>query len=423
MSRVRHHTVAAALLLCAALAAPAPAQLGLGAGAGREGRDLLLVRTARLQTRGVLTVRLAAEYFESTDASFAFTGGAVGDYTTLRLGARYGVSAWLEACADIPARRAAWEGGDGGATDVTGLDSPVVGFKLAVPSPGDVVSLALSGRACLPIGDDLSVTGSAGEVVHLGGGSGADVEAMLLATADLTRVFPLRLHANVGWLFRTSERTGRRFFPEYYPPSPDSATDNDALILRGAVEFPGRDVDLFTEFRGDLTNGRDLVALKENPLMIMPAARVRFGDGWAATAGVAFGISGDDRDTPDFDPHEAYPDWTATVTVSYAWPVFAADTDGDGIPDFRDECPDAAEDVDGFNDGDGCPDLDNDADGIPDGFDGQPLLMEDYDGFEDDDGVPDLDNDGDGIVDERDMCPDEREDLDGFEDEDGCPDD
>jgi len=138
---------------------------------------------------------------------------------------------------------------------------------------------------------------------------------------------------------------------------------------------------------------------------------------------LSISISGDDRATPDFDPHDAYPDWEATLMVAYAWPVFAADTDGDGIPDFRDECPKAAEDVDGFRDGDGCPDPDNDADGILDGFDGRPFLMEDYDGFEDEDGVPDLDNDGDGIVDERDMCPDEAEDLDGFEDGDGCPDD
>jgi hypothetical protein len=150
--------------------------------------------------------------------------------------------------------------------------------------------------------------------------------------------------------------------------------------------------------------------------------RVRFGGGWTATGALSVSISGDDRDTPDFDPHEAYPDWVATLMVSYALPVFAADSDKDGIPDYRDGCPRQAEDVDGFRDEDGCPDPDNDADGVPDGYDGTPLQMEDYDGFEDDDGVPDLDNDGDGIVDERDMCPNEPEDLDGFEDEDGCPD-
>ena len=45
------------------------------------------------------------------------------------------------------------------------------------------------------------------------------------------------------------------------------------------------------------------------------------------------------------------------------------DTDGDGIPDIRDLCPTLPEDKDGFQDEDGCPDLDNDQDGIPDASD------------------------------------------------------
>ena len=48
---------------------------------------------------------------------------------------------------------------------------------------------------------------------------------------------------------------------------------------------------------------------------------------------------------------------------------------------------------------------------------------EDLDGFEDDDGCADLDNDEDGVLDEHDKCPDEPEDIDGFEDDDGCHDD
>jgi outer membrane protein OmpA-like peptidoglycan-associated protein len=44
------------------------------------------------------------------------------------------------------------------------------------------------------------------------------------------------------------------------------------------------------------------------------------------------------------------------------------------------------------------------------------------DGFQDADGCPDLDNDGDGIPDIRDGCPDEPETMNGFQDEDGCPD-
>lgn len=98
------------------------------------------------------------------------------------------------------------------------------------------------------------------------------------------------------------------------------------------------------------------------------------------------------------------------------------DSDGDGIYDDVDKCPDKPEDFDGFQDEDGCPDLDNDGDGIPDIRDKCPNKAEDFDGFQDDDGCPDLDNDGDGIPDIKDKCPDKPEDFDGFEDKDGCPD-
>ena len=98
------------------------------------------------------------------------------------------------------------------------------------------------------------------------------------------------------------------------------------------------------------------------------------------------------------------------------------DRDGDGIPDSIDACPDDAEDKDGFQDEDGCPDLDNDKDGIPDAKDKCPDEPEDKDGYQDDDGCPDPDNDNDGFPDAIDKCPNDAETVNGFEDEDGCPD-
>ncbi len=109
------------------------------------------------------------------------------------------------------------------------------------------------------------------------------------------------------------------------------------------------------------------------------------------------------------------------VMVGLTWWFGASDRDHDGIPNNRDHCPDDPEDLDGFNDNDGCPDLDNDHDGVPDTQDSCPNKPEDMDGFQDEDGCPDPDNDGDGIVDARDNCPDEAEDMDGFQDDDGCP--
>jgi large repetitive protein len=98
------------------------------------------------------------------------------------------------------------------------------------------------------------------------------------------------------------------------------------------------------------------------------------------------------------------------------------DSDGDGIPDAQDLCPNEPEDKDGFDDEDGCPDPDNDQDGIPDKIDKCPNEPEDKDGFQDEDGCPEVDNDNDGIPDAQDKCPNDPEDKDGFQDEDGCPD-
>lgn len=104
------------------------------------------------------------------------------------------------------------------------------------------------------------------------------------------------------------------------------------------------------------------------------------------------------------------------------------DSDGDGITDPHDPCPTAAENVNGIEDDDGCPDNeavrggDTDKDGVTDDLDKCPLEAEDDDGHEDDDGCTDLDDDTDGIPDFDDQCPNEKETINGTDDWDGCPD-
>ncbi len=104
------------------------------------------------------------------------------------------------------------------------------------------------------------------------------------------------------------------------------------------------------------------------------------------------------------------------------WAPLSTDEDNDGIQDAQDHCPTEAEDMDDFDDADGCPDEDNDGDGINDGFDNCPSEPEDVDGQTDTDGCPDVDTDGDGIQDGYDSCPSQPEDMDGDRDDDGCPD-
>jgi len=99
------------------------------------------------------------------------------------------------------------------------------------------------------------------------------------------------------------------------------------------------------------------------------------------------------------------------------------DRDADGYADPVDRCPNKAENYNGYQDEDGCPDdPDLDGDGIAGSLDQCELNPEDKDGYLDADGCPEPDNDLDGLLDGADKCPNEPEDFDGYEDDDGCPD-
>ena len=121
------------------------------------------------------------------------------------------------------------------------------------------------------------------------------------------------------------------------------------------------------------------------------------------------------------DQSDTFQNWEWTIGLDFRAEA-PPDRDFDGLVDKYDDCPDDPEDEDGFEDEDGCPDLDNDEDGIKDDADDCPNDPEDRDGYEDKDGCPDPDNDRDGIRDKRDSCPDDPEDADGWRDDDGCPD-
>jgi len=98
------------------------------------------------------------------------------------------------------------------------------------------------------------------------------------------------------------------------------------------------------------------------------------------------------------------------------------DTDGDGIPDDIDACPDQPEDHKDPDPSDGCPaPSDRDGDGIPDNVDKCPDQPEDKDGIDDQDGCPEDDADSDGIPDTKDACPKEPGQPDPDPKKNGCP--
>jgi outer membrane protein OmpA-like peptidoglycan-associated protein len=67
-------------------------------------------------------------------------------------------------------------------------------------------------------------------------------------------------------------------------------------------------------------------------------------------------------------------------------------------------------------------DPDPDQDGVLGELDSCPVEREDIDGFDDVDGCPDPDNDDDGILDNADKCVEVAETINGVDDHDGCPD-
>ncbi|NUP05977.1 MAG: OmpA family protein [Polyangiaceae bacterium] len=77
--------------------------------------------------------------------------------------------------------------------------------------------------------------------------------------------------------------------------------------------------------------------------------------------------------------------------IGFRYKPTSHDKDYDGVPDDEDKCPDVAENLNGIEDRDGCPDEDGD-------------------------------DDVDGIPNSEDECPDQKETINGVQDEDGCPD-
>ena len=77
-------------------------------------------------------------------------------------------------------------------------------------------------------------------------------------------------------------------------------------------------------------------------------------DDWALTAAVGTGLS------------RGVGAPQARAVLGLWWAPRPADADGDGVEDGADACPPLPEDLDGFQDEDGCPDPDNDNDLVPD---------------------------------------------------------
>ncbi len=315
-------------------------------------------------------------------------GNVVTSQTTLHLLGAYGIFNWLEVGCDLPLF--VQQDGD----RLTGLENPD-----KVDSSFGIGDIRLIPKARLyDTGIDfaphrISVSMALGTILPSGSQAkfqGGSFGLNPLLAVEWHSSFGLQAVGNLGYAWRAD------------------AVDvlgvevDDSLIWSfGAVQSLTERFSIVAEVFGDLSK-EALLGLKSN-----------FGD-FQVMAAAGAGLTRD----------STTPTWRLLVGVSFHYgepDLKMLDSDLDGIADTKDSCPKQAEDVDGFQDEDGCPDPDNDQDQIADVDDRCPFHAEDIDGVEDKDGCPDLDNDQDGIVDSRDKCPNEPEDFDGFADSDGCP--
>lgn len=310
-----------------------------------------------------------------------------------------------------------WMDGDGQTfaptPDISSAGDPWLGARLRlVGEPEDVVGLGLQAHVTLPITEAWNDTNS------YMGERGFTVQPELLFEIRAG----VRITANVGAQFRKRTDFGniiignelRYGLGVTVPLVEDENQLNLHAELYGAT--PLGEIQDDTDF---YTGNRETSPL-EATLGLKFHAASGFAAGVAAGPGLLRGYGSPDIRVIGQIGWAAPLDAAETVVVDE--PVDAVDTDGDGILDPDDACPNEPEDVDTFEDNDGCPDPDNDADGILDADDQCPLDAEDTDGFEDEDGCPDTDNDKDGVADADDQCPMDPEDVDTFEDTDGCPD-
>ncbi|MBT6435924.1 MAG: OmpA family protein [Deltaproteobacteria bacterium] len=306
-------------------------------------------------------------------------------------------------------------GAEGEAFDAAGLE---VGLgALSAVSVGDIRVVPRSklfglGDGALDVAVGVGVVLPSGSAAYAGEG-GVSLEPALyisshkgLMTAHINAGFRYRKPATIETLTISNE-----IFWNLGASVDLIGLQGEAFTLSAVGEFFGR-TDASEPFGiGGDENSAAMSAL--TPMGFMAGARMTVDGTWSVGLGAGGGMH------PGYGT--AAPRLMMELSYNSAGSM-ALDTDGDGLSDDRDECISKPEDLDGFEDDDGCPDSDNDGDMVLDEDDACPNDPEDRDGIRDDDGCPDVDDDGDGVPDETDKCPGDQEDLDGFQDEDGCAD-
>jgi outer membrane protein OmpA-like peptidoglycan-associated protein len=332
---------------------------------------------------------------------------------------------------------------------VAGGSSSLTAFSTTGPAIGDTrfdIRYVLVRGTDGAFGAQFSffVPTGAGSVTNFGG-DGAQLEPMFLINGEHTihvLRLPLTFVGNLAYIFRHDNSIKD---PAGHSGAPDGLGVGNELRLAVGALLPiaqdrfrlGLTVTAQTGMQpDDDIVGHTIFTSQNTPVEWQAEGRMRlpkvaFLDPWFVGAGVGSRLS-DGYGAPDFrlvalvgmylpivDTNPRSPDRSA-VRVSIHESM--KDSDGDGIPDDVDACPDVPEDHKDPDPNDGCPaPADRDGDGIPDQYDKCPDQPEDKDGIDDQDGCPEVDADNDGIPDTQDACPKEPGQPDPDPKRNGCP--
>ena len=210
--------------------------------------------------------------------------------------------------------------------------------------------------------------------------------------------FELLMAFNAGDFVRIPLQVGYKLGTQGQQVAPGLFVSNELTYGGGVMIMLGDDQFMISaEAFGRTAANKDVSFWTKSTTPV----EVLGGFKWLPKFGFTLGVGGSTGVTDGYGA----PDWRVFAMLGYTMPAddTPPDADGDGIPDELDKCPNEAEDFDGFEDEDGCPDPDNDGDGILDVDDKCPNDA----GPPENQGCPDPDRDGDGVPDRIDNCPDE----------------
>lgn len=224
------------------------------------------------------------------------------------------------------------------------------------------------GAMPLVLGASLPITFPTGSKAGLRGSAGVTIEPRLLVGLLGRR---LGVYGNLGARLR--------------PQAEDGDLVGQELTVGAGMSYAlyaSEDLlDLLVELASAWDLSREGDELTDLPVELFAGVGWKLHRDWTVFGGGGVGVT-DGLGTPDFRLFAGLR-WTPRGAGRAAY----RDTDGDGVADLHDRCPDAPEDPDGFQDADGCPEADNDGDRVPDETDECPDIPEAR--GDDGDGCPD----------------------------------